>query len=312
MPFRFGFQSTALDLPGVLNDARGAEAAGFDVFQVGDHIGGQVAPLVALAAAAAVTERITLGTLVLNNDLRHPVVLAHELVTLDQLSGGRLELGIGAGHSFPEYQAAGLAFDPPAIRKERLAESIQILRSLLDGHPTSLQGKHYTVENATVASPEQAHVPILVGVNGKAALVHAGAHADIVAPTMLGRTLPDGQHHVVTWEATSLDETVVWIREAAAAHGRSVSLHALVQSVVVTGDRLGVAKGVARKQGMALSDVLATPFLCLGTHDEIAEHLLTCRQRWGIDYYTVRSMAEFKPVLERLRVADEGVRVPRS
>jgi probable F420-dependent oxidoreductase len=301
--FRFGLQSTARDVGGVCKGARDAELAGFDVFQVGDHIGAGVSPLVSLAAAAGVTERITLGTLVLNNDLRHPVVLAQELATLDRLSDGRVEVGIGAGHSFTEYAAAGLPFDPPSVRKQRLAESVEILRSLLDGSKTTFDGRHYTVESATIIRPKQRHVAILVGVNGKTALAHAARHADIVAPTMLGRTLADGQSHEVRWEADRLDETVAWVRDAAASAGRAMCLHALVQAVVLTADRDSVAKDIARRYGMALSDVLATPFLCLGTHREMSDHLLECRERWGIEYYTVRAIDEFEPVIASLRAA---------
>ena len=301
MSFRFGLQTSARDVEGIRNDARSAELAGFDVFQVGDHIGAGVSPLPSLAAAAAVTERITLGTLVLNNDLRHPVVLAQELATLDRLSDGRVEVGIGAGHSFPEYAAAGLPFDSPVVRKQRLAESVEVLRSLLDCTKTTFRGRHYTLEDAAILRPEQRHVPILVGVNGKTALAHAARHADFVAPTMLGRTLADGHRHEPRYEATRLDDTVAWIRDAAASAGRSVSLHALVQAVVVTDDRLGAARDIATRHGMKLSDVLATPFLCLGTHEEISSHLLACRQRWGIEYYTVRVIDEFEPVLARLR-----------
>jgi probable F420-dependent oxidoreductase len=308
VPFTFGLQSSASDLDRVLDDARRAEAAGFDVFQVGDHIGAGVSPLVALAAAAAVTARIRLGTLVLNNDLRHPVVLAQELATLDHVSGGRLEVGIGAGHSFTEYEAAGIPFDPPAVRKERLAESVVILRSLLDGASVTFRGGHYALEEATVLRPRQAHVPLLVGVNGRTALAHAAAHADIVAPTMLGRTLADGQRHEVRWEAKRLDDTVGWIRDAAAAHDRSVALHALIQAVVLTEDRTGVVEDIARRQEMLPSDALATPFLCLGTHDEMADHLLACRQRWSVEYYTVRNVDDFEPVLRRLRAADSTTR----
>jgi probable F420-dependent oxidoreductase len=299
--FRFGFQSTARDLVGVLHDARVAEVAGFHVFQLGDHLGAAVSPLVSLAAAAAVTERIDLGTLVLNNDLRHPVVLAQELATLDLASEGRLEVGIGAGHAFTEYEAAGLRFDPPATRKERLAESVEILRSLLDGRPTTFQGRHYTVENVTVPRPRRQHVPILVGVNGKVASTHAASHADIVALTMLGRTLADGQHHELKWEAARLDAAVAAIRAAIDPLHRSVTLHALVQAVVVTNDRRAAAEEIAARQHLALSDVLATPFLCLGTHDEITDHLMECERRWGISYYTVRVIDDFVPVIGRLR-----------
>jgi probable F420-dependent oxidoreductase len=307
VPLLFGLQSSASDLHRVLDDAKRAESAGFDVFQVGDHIGTEFAPLAALTAAAAVTERIRLGTLVLNNDLRHPVVLAQELATLDHVCGGRLEVGLGAGHSFTEYAAAGIPFDPPAVRKERLAESVAIIRALLDGSPVSVQGRHYSLEHATVLRPRQEHVPLLVGVNGRAALARAAELADVVALTMLGRTLPDGQRHEVRWEAARLDETVGWIRDSAATHGRSVPLHALVQAVVVTEDRTRAAEEFAQRHGMAPSDALATPFLCLGTHEEMADHLRACRKRWGIEYFSVRSIEDFEPVMGRLRAADGGV-----
>lgn len=306
MPFKFGFQTTASNLNDIVRDARAAEEAGFHIFQVGDHIGADVSPLVSLAAAAAVTTRIRLGTLVLNNDLRHPVVLAQELATLDHACNGRLELGIGAGHSFPEYQASGMRFDSPMVRKARLAESVEVLRSLLDGSPTTFEGQHYVLDDAVVLRPKQKHVPILVGVNGQAALAHAAQHADIVAPTMLGRTLRDGQHHEVRWEATRLDHTVEWIRHVAEANQRTVELHALVQDVVLTEDREHVANKIARRLNTAPADLLATPFICLGTHEEIAEHLRMCHQRWGIENYTVRTVTAFEPVIRLLANLDEG------
>ncbi len=142
-PFRFGLQCTSRTPLDVLRAARAAEDAGFDIFQVGDHVGPNHPRSVCLAAAAVATERIRLGTLVLNNDLHHPVPLAQEVATLDQLSSGRLEVGLGAGHSFTEYAAMGQPFDPPAARKERLAESVEILRALLDGGPVSRRGAHY-------------------------------------------------------------------------------------------------------------------------------------------------------------------------
>jgi probable F420-dependent oxidoreductase len=306
MSFRFGLLSAEAEPGRVLRDAEKAEVAGFDIFQLGDHLGTGVSPLVALTAAAGATEHIRLGTLVLNNDLRHPVVLAQEVATLDQASGGRLEVGIGAGHSFTEYDAAGIPFDPPAVRKERLAESVVILRALLSGSPVSVQGRHYTLDNVRVLPSAQERVPMLVGVNGRTALAHAVQHADVVAPTMLGRTLPDGQHHEVRWEAARLDDTVAWIQDVSASQGRPVALHALVQAVIVTDDRTRVAEEIAQKFAMALSDVLTTPFLCVGTHEEIADHLIACRHRWNIEYYTVRSIHEFEPVMRHLRELDRS------
>jgi probable F420-dependent oxidoreductase len=300
-PFRFGFQSTSTTPQEVVGAARAAEDAGFDIFQVGDHVGAEPSALVCLTAAAVTTERIRLGTLVLNNDLHHPVTLAQEVATLDQLSNGRLEVGLGAGHSFTEYAAMGQPFDPPAVRKARLADSVEILRALLDGGPVSRRGAHYRIEGAVTLAPRQEHVPLLVGVNGRTALAHAVRHADIVAPTMLGRTREDGQHHDVRWEASRLDATVEWMRHEAGGRWDGIELHALVQAVVITDDRTRVVSEIAGRIGMDVADAACTPFLCIGTHAEIARHLLACRERWGFSYYSVRDIDAFSPVLVLLR-----------
>ncbi|MGH9919945.1 MAG: TIGR03621 family F420-dependent LLM class oxidoreductase [Nitrososphaerales archaeon] len=298
--FRFGFQATATDPREVINSAQAAEAAGFHVAPMGDHLGAQAGILTTLSAVAQRTTRIRLCPLVVNNDLRHPVILAQELATLDHLSGGRLEVGIGAGHAFTEYEAIGQHFDPPAIRKARLAESVEVLRRLFDDGRVSYSGEHYQLREAATMRPLQDHVPMLVGVNGKVALAHAARHADIVAPTMLGRTLPDGQRHETRWEAARLDDTVAWIRHQAAERWDDLELHALVQSVIVTDDRQDTARRIEERTGMVVEDILSTPFLCIGTHEEMANHLRACRERWGISYYTTREIESFRPVIERL------------
>ena len=303
-PFRFGYQSTSADVAEVARTARAAEAAGFDVFQVGDHVGTELSPFVALAAAAAATSTIRIGPLVLNNDLRHPVAVAQEVATLDRVSEGRVELGLGAGHSFPEYAAIGLAFDAPAVRKARLAEALEILRPLLQGRTVDYAGTHYRVAGAQTLTPVQTHLPLLVGVNGRTALAHAARHADTVALTMLGRTLEDGQHHEMRWEAERLDSTIDHIRAAAGDRWPQLELHALVQAVVVTDTRSSVAEDLSGQVAMPTSDVLATPFLCFGTHEEMADHLLACRARWGISYFTVRDIEGFAPVMALVRSLD--------
>jgi probable F420-dependent oxidoreductase len=303
--FRFGLQATGDDPPAVVRSAREAEDAGFDIFQVGDHVGRVGSALVTLTAAALETTRIRLGTLVLNNDLHHPVTLAQELATLDLLSGGRLEVGLGAGHTFTEYAAMGVAFDPPAVRKERLAEAVEIIAALLTGGPVTFDGRHYRIEEAITLAPAQSAIPLLVGVNGKTALAHAAQHADIVAPTMLGRTLPDGHRHEPRWEPSRLDATMTWIRTAAGERWPSLEIHALVQAVVVTDDRFGAAEAMARRIGVPAPDILETPFVCLGTHEEMAAHLLACRARWGISYFTVRDIDAFAPVMPLVRAAGE-------
>ncbi len=168
----------------------------------------------------------------------------------------------------------------------------------------SFSGAHYRLEGAATLSSRQEHVPLLVGVNGRAALAHALRHADIVAPTMLGRTREDGHHHEVRWEASRLDDTVAWMRAAAGGRWGAIELHALVQAVVVTDDRHAAAAAIAGRTGMDVADALSTPFLCLGTHAEMAQHLVACRVRWGFSYFSVRDIDAFAPVIERLRDVD--------
>jgi hypothetical protein len=143
-----------------------------------------------------------------------------------------------------------------------------------------------------------------VGVNGRAALTHAARHADTVALTMLGRTLEDGQHHEMRWEAERLDATIGLIKAAACDRWARLQLHALVQALVVTDARASVAEDLSQQLSTPSSDVMATPFLCLGTHEEMAHHLLACRARWGISYFSVRDIEAFAPVMALVRVLD--------
>jgi probable F420-dependent oxidoreductase len=304
-PFRFGYQYRGGSADELRQQARDAEAAGFDVVSSWDHVGDSWSPLLPLLSIAEATERIRVCPLVLNNDFHHPVHLAAEIATLDHLTGGRVELGIGAGHAHTEYAAIGRVFDPAAVRKRRLGEAVEILRRLLDGEEVTVDGDHYRLRGVRTMPSRQAHLPILVGVNGAAALAHAARHADVVGLTMLGRTLEDGQRHAVRWEPALLDATVAHVRAAAGDRVGAVELNALVQAVRVTDDRRAAAEELADTvDGLHADDALATPFLALGTHDEIAEHLLACRRRWGISYVTVRSIDDFAPVIERLRARD--------
>lgn len=305
-PFRFGYQVRTDDAQQFHREVQAAEEADFDVLCTYDHLGRNFSALEPLAFAAAWTKRMRICPLVLNNDFHHPALLAQRLGTLDRLSGGRLEVGIGAGHAFTEYEAAHIAFDPPPLRKRRLVESVEILRRLLDGELVDHHGEHYDLAGLATIEPAQEHVPILVGVNGRTALASAAPGADIIGLTMLGKTLPDGHRHAVRWDPERLDTTVAWIAEQAGERAPQLELNALVQAVVVTDHRRKAAEELAADTpGLDLDHALSTPFLALGTHDEIATHLLACRERWGISYYVVRDIATFAPVIEILRQEDQ-------
>lgn len=300
--FRFGFQVAECSADELRSQARAAEEADFDVMHSSDHVVDGWSPLTPLMAIADCTTTLRIGPLVLNNDFHHPVHLAQELASLDHLSGGRLEVGIGAGHSFTEYEAIGQPFDPPSVRKARLAESVEILRRLLNGEAVTYHGEHYDLDDVRTLRSRQDRVPLLVGVNGKRALAHAARHADIIGLTMLGRTLEDGQHHEARWEPERLDTTVHHISEQAGERSGEVELNVLVQAVVVTHDRREAAERLAsRVPGLSIHDALSTPFLAIGTHDQIADHLVACRDRWGISYFSVRDINGFAPVIERLK-----------
>jgi probable F420-dependent oxidoreductase len=299
-PFRFGYQVTHGSAVELRSQARAAEEAGFDVIHSYDHVVDGWSPLAPLLAVAECTTRIRVCPLVLNNDFHHPVHLARELASIDHLSGGRLEVGIGAGHSFDEYAAIGHPFDPPPIRKARLSEAVEVLRMLLDGDEVTFNGDHYQLNGVRTLRSFQEHVPLLVGVNGKQALAHAARHADIIGLTMLGRTLEDGQRHEARWQSERLDATVGHIRQEA-GHRPQPELNVLVQRIIVTDDRWESARQVARQiPGLNAEDALTPPFLGIGTHVEIVEHLQICRDRWGISYFSVRDLAAFAPVIQRL------------
>ncbi len=304
-PFRFGYQLPLTDDPDALRDrARRAEAAGFDVVHTADHVHPEMwPPLLGLGAVAEATERVRLCPLVVNNDFHHAVHLAAQTAALDRLSGGRAELGLGAGHSFTEYAAIGQVFDPPRVRKERMAEAVEVIRRLLDGEEVTHAGDHYHLASAQTMAPFQEHVPILIGVNGgREALARAARQADTLGLTMTGRTLADGQHNEVRWEAERLDRTIAHIRDQAAGRDRPLELHALVQVVQITDDRdAALAAVVDQIAGLSIEDARTTPFLAIGTVAEVADHLRRARERWGFSYFTVRSIGAFAPVIAELR-----------
>jgi probable F420-dependent oxidoreductase len=279
-----------------------AEELGFDIVVAADHVGPGWAPMPTLAAIAAVTDRIRLGTLVLNNDMRNPVQLAWEASTVDRLSGGRFELGLGAGHTPAEYDATGVERAAPTDRKRRLAESVEIVRDLLDGKLVDHEGEHYRTSRAGIDRADQGHLPILVGGNGADLLAHAGRHADIIGLQGLGRTREDGHSHEVKWSTQHLDEQIEQVRVGAGARFDDIEFNAMVQVVQITDDRqAALAKVVDRVEGLTMDDAVSTPYLLIGSVDEIVLHMMTCNERWGISYFAVRELDDFVPVLRALR-----------
>ena len=291
-PVRFGFQLSGEHAADPIVAARRAEELGFDAVLVSDHVGPGLAPMTTLAAIATATERIRLGTFVLNNDMRNPVQLAWEAVSLDRLSGGRFELGLGAGHTPQEYAATGIPMDPAAARKARLLESLRVLRPLLS--------KTDDADGAgTVGRPLQDRVPLLVGGNGARLLGAAGELADIIGLQGLGRTLEDGHRHEVKWTASHLDEQIAQVRAGAGDRFADLELNALVQVFSITDDREARLREITDPwPTLAIEDASVIPYLMVGSIDEIVGHVHACRERWGITYFVVRALDEFAPILD--------------
>lgn len=300
--FRVGFQLPALMDESPVATALRAEELGFDIVLAADHVGDGMSPMPTLAAIAAATSRIRLGTLVLSNDMRNPVQLAWEASTIDRLSDGRFELGLGAGHTPQEYAATGIERARAATRKRRLAESIEIVRALLDGETVDHHGEHYRIEHAQVARAVQERLPVLVGGNGPGLLEHAGAHADIIGLQGLGRTREDGHRHGVRWQRSHLDDQIEQVRAGSGERFDDLEINALVQVVQVTDDREAALRKICdRVEGLTLEDAAVTPYLLVGSVDDIVLHMTTCKQRWGISYFVVRELDGFEPVLRAVR-----------
>jgi probable F420-dependent oxidoreductase len=307
-PFRFGVsvrhgQSRAE----WMEKARKVEALGYAILTVPDHLTDLVAPLPALVSAAEATKTLRIGTNVLNNDLRHPVLVAREAATVDLLTDGRFELGLGAGSIKSEYDEAGFSFDPGGTRVERLAESVSIIKSLLNGEQVTFAGRHYRVTGHTLAPPaaQKPRPPVLIGGNGRRLLALAARKADIVGFSGLtfrhgGAAPPD----LSGWLLAGVDERVRLVREAAGeARYARLELNALVQLVVVTDDRRQAAEELASRWTQLTPDeFLQSPYALIGTIEQMVEDLQAYRSRWGISYYVVHEahMDAFAPVVADL------------
>jgi probable F420-dependent oxidoreductase len=311
-PFRFGVIGEAItSRERLLETAHRAEALGYSTLLLRDHFvaepfGDQLAPLVALTAAAGATRTLRVGSLVLDNDYRHPVVLAKEVATLDLLSEGRFELGVGAGWLRDEYQRAGMPFDPPAVRVSRLQESLQVLKGLLAGSALTFKGEHYTVDGmAGFPVPVQRpHPPILVGAGSRRMLGIAGREADIVG--ILPRALPQGTISGKLSERSPqrVARKVEWVEQAAEQRSRQVEL-SMVLAVALGGDHRQAAERLAAQQGWGAAAgelVLGMPSVAAGPADRVAEQLEAGRDRYRFSYLVVTDgdMDTFAPVVERL------------
>lgn len=319
-PFRFGVIAERFsDREALIRTARAAESAGYATYLVRDHFaaepfGPQLAPLVTLATVAAVTKTLRVGTLVFDNDYRHPAILAKEVATLDLLSGGRCEFGIGAGWLRAEYKAAGMPYDAPGVRISRLQEAVQVYKQLFIGGRASFAGTYYDVRDLECypLSAQRPHPPLLIGGGGKRILSFAAREADIVG--VLTSSVASGtiSFDPVERLAETIMEKIGWIRDAAGERFDALEL-SLIPSVVVTDDRERAATTYAHERGwngITTMQVLDMPAVLIGTTDEIVAALHERRERYGFSYFVVTDsdMEAFAPVVARLTTPGSGVR----
>jgi len=284
-----------------LETARQAEALGYDALLMPDHFGEQFAPFSGLAAAAAVTTTLHLGTLVAANDFRHPLVLAKEAATLDLISEGRFELGLGAGWHGSDYTESGITFLGPAERVDRLSEAIAVLKAAFTGQRFSFSGRYYHITEHT-AGPvpaQQPHPPLMIGAASPRLLRLAGREADIV--TLAPRTRPDGSGLILASVSSQATERKIGcIREGAGDRFGELELGAIVFAVEITDNPMAAAQALAARWDLTPPEVLSSPHLLVGTVEQIAEDLLKYRERFGISYWAVQDLQPFAPVLSRL------------
>jgi len=277
---------------------------GYEAMYLPDHFDRQPGPIAALMAAAAATTRLRVGSLVFDNDYRHPVVLAKEAATIDVLSEGRLDLGLGAGWLAKDYERSGLPFDAAGTRIERLAEAIQVIKGLFAGGKFTFTGKHYAI-NDLEGWPQPAqrpHPPFLLGGGGKKMLTLAGREADIVH---LNFNLAEGRTNptlIRTGMAQATDEKVSWIKEAAGGRFEQIELGLTIFRASVTEDRDTVASAFAPMVEMEPADILEMPHFLIGTVEQIVESLEERRRRFGVSHIVLPDDAadDLAPIVERL------------
>lgn len=306
--FRFGVQLHG-PLPGMSwpETARRIEELGYSTLFAQDHFGDQLAPIAAMMAAADATSSLRVGTLVFDNDFRHPVVLAKEMATIDVLSGGRCEVGLGAGWKRSDYDESGIPMDRPGVRVDRLMESVTIVRGLWGPEPVDHDGEHYRISGLR-GLPEPCRPggpPLIIAGGSRRMLRFAGANADIVG---VNPSIHSGEIDAEAARdglADRMDRKLGWVREGAGARFDDLEINAWVPVVAVTDDAAGVAQLLAPGFGLTpeqASEALDSPMTLIGTVAQIGERLRERRERWGFSYHVVQDAAalELAPVVAEL------------
>jgi probable F420-dependent oxidoreductase len=302
-PFRFAVQGSHAPTGQAWRErARTLEDLGYSTLYVPDHLDDQWGPLVALTVAAEATQHLNVGPLVLDNDFRHPVVLAKEAATLDLVAEGRLELGLGAGWMRTDYDTSGIAFDPPAERIERLAESIEIMTALWETGRADFTGRHYTVAGA-VGTPtpyRRPHPTLVIGGGGRRILTLAAQVADIVSviPSLAAGVI--GTEMAAEAVVDRYRERIAWVK--AASVDRDPELQCWTMLAQVVPNAAEMFEQMAPLFSLTPGQLAEVPVAIVGTVEEICETLQARREALGFSYFVIReNEAEgFAPVVAKL------------
>ncbi len=299
-PFRFGVNRTgAASLKEWQEYARTAEDLGYTNLIMQDHVDQQFAPFPALVAAAAVTSRIHLTTIVLDNDFRHPAVVAKEAATVDLLTDGRLELGLGAGWLQADYDKLGLSFDAPGERMSRFMDAVSVVKAFFTDEPTfSFESRHYQIRNleAWPRPVQRPHPPLLIGGRQKRMLSFAAREADVVSVSMLDPRTPGAPR------PPTFAEKIEWVRQAAGARFDAIEIHANSGGLRVTDDQKGEIEAAAQRLKLEPEHVLDSPANLIGSVDAVVEQMQRWRETCSLNYFVVPAtrMLELAPVIARL------------
>ncbi|HEY7835624.1 MAG TPA: TIGR03621 family F420-dependent LLM class oxidoreductase [Ktedonobacterales bacterium] len=310
-PFRFGIKvaTDPGDIPtreGWIALARKAEDLGYATFSVADHYINDMLPIAALMFVADATRTLRIGSCVFDVNYRHPILLAKEVAALDWFSGGRFELGLGAGALRVDYDVVGMPYDPPGVRVQRLVESVAILKRFFTQDTVNFTGEYYRVTDlpAIPQAAQRPHPPIFIGGGGKKLLSLAAREADIIG---VEAKQQDDQGHAVPGERTeaALGQKVTMLREVAGERFDAIELNYGFRQVIRTEDRQRAAEQYARERpsaGLTAEQVLADPYLLIGTVEQMVETLLRRREQVGISYLQVffQEIDVFAPVVARL------------
>ena len=303
-PIRFSASLGKIPVEQLVSTAQRAEELGFSSVTIPDHFDDQPAPLIGLAAVAASTSTIRLLPLVLANDYRHPVVLAKELATIDALSRGRLEFGIGAGWMTADYDFAGIENDSPGTRIRRLAESADIVTALLRGERVDTDGEFYAVHGElTQPHPIQTGgVPLLLAGGKQKMLTLAGEKAQIVGinPGMTAGVIDERAGRDATADKT--DQKIAWVHDGAGERFDSIILQTRIHLAMITDDREAVAQEMAPLLGISTQDALDSPHALVGSVGQVVDEVKRWRDRWGFSYVSIdaQNIEDFAPVVEAL------------